>query len=138
VQSPRVAIVARHLFEAYAALLFGLAIAAVWIPPMLSARETARRTMCTNTVRQHSGSCGDIVYLDHGNVVDVWSCWACGARPDNRIYFVDVNDPESKASERVVNDGIAVLSEARERLRQYKDAFCQNRLVMAAARASAK
>jgi hypothetical protein len=126
VRSPRAPIVARHLFEGYVAVLLGTVIGAVWIPAMISARETARRAMCTNNLRQHSGFHADAVTLNHGNIVDVCSCWACGVQPNVPIDFINVNDEETVRSLQTLNDGIAVLSEARERLWQYKRDFCRD------------
>jgi hypothetical protein len=82
---PRAYLVVQHLFDVYVAVLLGFVTLAVLIPAVVSARDTARRAVCTNVLRQHSGSCPDTVCLERGRIVWVSRCWACGSRPDNRI-----------------------------------------------------
>jgi hypothetical protein len=122
---PRAYLVVQHLFEVYVAALLGFVILAVLIPAVVRARETARRTVCTNVVRQHSGSCPDAVCLERGRIVWVSRCWACGSKPDNRICFVEEKDGKLLSSEQALLEGVAVMGEVLERLRQYKLDWCE-------------
>jgi hypothetical protein len=110
--------VARHLFEAYTGVLLGCVIFGILFPEIVSARENARRAVCTNTFLQHSGSHGSTVCLERGEIVSVSSCPVCGSKPDVRIFFVEKQDGEFFSSEQIDREGVAVLVEAIDRLRQ--------------------
>jgi hypothetical protein len=122
---PRAYFLVRHLFEVYSAVFLGFVILAVLIPAVVSARDTARRAVCTNVLRQHSGSCPDTVCLERGRIVWVSRCWNCGSKPDNRICFVKEKDGKLLSSEQALLEGVAVIGEVLERLRQYKLDFCE-------------
>ena len=104
---PRAFLVVQHLFEVYAGVLLGFVILAVLIPAVVSARDTARRAVCTNVLRQHSGSCPDTVCLERGRIVWVSRCWACGSKPDNRILTVEEKDGKLLSSQQTVLDGVS-------------------------------
>ncbi len=82
--------------------------------------------MCTNVLRQHSGSHPDTVCLERGRIVSVSSCWLCGSQPYVQICFVEEKDGELLQSEQALLEGFAVLSEALDRLRQYKLDWCES------------
>jgi hypothetical protein len=86
---PRAYLVVQHLVGVYVAVLLGFVILAVLVPAVVSARDTARRAVCTTVFRQHSASCPDTVCLERGRIVWVSRCWVCGTKPDNRICFVE-------------------------------------------------
>jgi hypothetical protein len=118
---PRAYFVIQHLVDAYVALLLALVIAAVLIPPVASAREAARRAVCTHHLRLLSGlHPDDVVCLKQGRIVWVSSCRCCGSVPGIRIRFVEEKDGELQPSDRATLDGLSVLDEALDRLRQYK------------------
>ena len=122
---PRAYLVVQHLFEVYVAVLLGFVILAVLIPAVVSARDTARRAVCTHVVHQHSGSCPDTVCLERGRIAWVSRCWVCGTKPDNRICFVEEKDGKLLSSEQALLEGLAVIGEVLDRLRQYKLDFCE-------------
>jgi hypothetical protein len=117
---PRTYLVTRLLFEAYFAVLLGTVILAILIPPVVSAREAAARAVCTNNVSSHSGSHADIVCLEQGRIVWVSRCWCRSTLPGCQICFVEEKDGELQSSEKSLLEGLAVLSEALDRLRQHK------------------
>jgi hypothetical protein len=112
-------VIACRLFAGFYACLFGLVVVAVLTPAVVTAREAARHALCTNIVRQHSGSHPDVVVLEHGKIVKVASCWCCGSHPWRRLDFMEELDGELRASQHAMRDGFAVLREALDRLRQY-------------------
>jgi hypothetical protein len=112
-------VVARHLFEALAAVLLGCVIFAVLIPEIVSAREAARRAVCTNTLLQYSGSHGSTVCLERGRIAWVSNCRVCGSHPGVRIFFVEKKRGwEFISTEQIDREGVAVLVEAIDRLRR--------------------
>ena len=110
----------RYLFEAYVAVLGGFVTIAMLAPAVVRAREAARRAVCTNDIRQHSGSHADVVCLRGGRIAWVSSCWLCGSRPDVRICFVEEKDGGIMPSRQALAEGLTVFWEAVERLRQHK------------------
>ena len=119
-------LVAQHLIEACAAVLLGLVILAALIPAVVDAREAARRAVCVNDLRQHSGSHRDTVCLEGGRIAWVSSCWCCGSRPGVGICFVEQKDGELVSSQKALLEGFAVLGEALGRLGQYKLDWCKS------------
>jgi hypothetical protein len=112
-------LIGRHLFEALAVLLLGCVIFAILLPEIVSAREAARRAVCTNTLLQYSGSHGSTVCLERGRIAWVSNCRVCGSHPCVRIFFVEKKSGgEFVSTEQTDREGVAVLVEAIDRLRR--------------------
>jgi hypothetical protein len=138
VRQPIAYLLARRLFAAYSAALLGLVIGAIMVPQVIAAREVARRAICTNIVRQHSGSHPDVVVLAQGKIERVASCWCCGSKPWRRLEFIEEKEGELCATEQARNNGFAVIHEALDRLRQYNlDRRESERIWLEAARQAA-
>jgi hypothetical protein len=84
-------------------------------PAVVTAREAARRGVCTNNLGQHSGSHPVVVHLEGGRIVRVSSCWWCSYRLGVRLEFVDTQDGKPLDSEQAIQGGLALLRAALDR-----------------------
>jgi hypothetical protein len=106
------------VFETYSGVLFASLMFAVLFPAIGDALDTARRAQCTNNLWM-PGRHGDVVYLERGRIVRVWSSRWSGGRT-GQIEFVEENDGQLVPREQALRDGFAVFMEALDRLRQYR------------------
>lgn len=110
--------VMQWVFETYSGVLFASVMFSVLFPAIGDALNSARRAQCTNSLSM-PGREGDVVYLERGRIVRVWSSPWQGGRA-GQIMFVEENDGQLVPREQALRDGFAVFMEALDRLRQYR------------------